>query len=78
MGTAPSRLASGATFALLPRKSRNCKLLDLFKEHFDLRPAAVYIGHAADAPTEIVGQKLDLALLAVDLDQANTRRGNLR
>jgi hypothetical protein len=33
-------------------------LLDLFKEHFDLPPAAIQIGHAAGAPTEIVGQIL--------------------
>jgi hypothetical protein len=43
--------------------------LDGFKEHFDLPPAAIQIGHAAGAPTEIVGQKLHLAFLAVDLHQ---------
>jgi hypothetical protein len=41
-------------------------LLDLFEEHFDLPPAAIQIGHTAGTPTEVVGQKLHLALLAVD------------
>jgi len=42
-------------------------LLDLFEEHFDLLAAAIQIGQAADAPTEIVGQKLHLAFLAIGL-----------
>ena len=42
-------------------------LLDLFEEHFDLPAAAIQIGHTAGAPREIVGQKLHLAFLAVDL-----------
>ena len=42
-------------------------LLDLFEEHFDLPAAAIQIGQAADAPTEIVGQKLHLAFLAIGL-----------
>src|ERR1700751_2767535 len=44
-------------------------LLDLFEEHFDLPPTAIQIGHTAGAPTEMVGQKLHLAFLAVDLHQ---------
>src|SRR5689334_8182151 len=40
-------------------------LLDLFKEHLDLPTAAIQIGHTGSAPSEVVGQKLHLALLAI-------------
>ena len=44
-------------------------LLDLFKEHFDLPTTAIQIGYTAGTPREIVGQKLHLAFLALDLHQ---------
>ena len=45
-------------------------LLDLLKEHFNLPAATIQISHTASAPPHIVGQKLHLALLAIDLYQS--------